>query len=59
MNGENIHTNTIQLSPQKAIDAWMANASKRTNSSNSQADDQNTTTGSSRVSISPAQAGKR
>ena len=28
VNGENIHTNTIQLSPQKAVDAWMANASK-------------------------------
>lgn len=29
LNGENIHTNTIQLSPQKAVDAWMANASKQ------------------------------
>jgi hypothetical protein len=39
VNGENIHTNTIQLSPQKAVDAWMANASESTISLNAQADD--------------------
>ena len=54
VNVENIHTNTIHLSPQKAVDAWMANASESTKLLNTDADNQSTTTGSSRVSKSPA-----
>jgi hypothetical protein len=57
VNGENIHTNTIQLSPQKAVDAWMANASETTISLKIDADNQSITMGYSKVRIVHSEMG--
>jgi hypothetical protein len=49
-NGENIHSNTVQLSPQLAVDAWMENGSECLHTIWSRSTDlQNTTMDNSKV----------